>query len=275
LVRVINPFIFGGATSGFLLDDYPGAVAAYSIDALSSSTTNVVRLVRGGDLAERDFTATELTDGTLATWADGEDASINTWYDQSGSGNHLMQTSTPFRPRLAVGGVAVSEGALFISNDYMYVSTELFSSSFSVFGVGQNQSSNSVAGFWENEYPGDTGNRTIAFLDTRSSPKRHSGYLPDGTARFVDVLSANSVSTQYLHTTIADGSTMYGFRNAVSQGSVGIVSSSGANKFTIGRQLAGSLYLTGKIAEVIVYAADKTSDRAGIEANINTRHSIY
>ena len=49
-----------------LLNRYSGAAAAYSLRSLSTSTTNVVKVRRSGDDAELDFTADEVSGGTLA-----------------------------------------------------------------------------------------------------------------------------------------------------------------------------------------------------------------
>ena len=51
--------------TGILLVDYPGAAAAYSLRNLIDTTTNVVRVRRSYDNTESNFTATEITDGTL------------------------------------------------------------------------------------------------------------------------------------------------------------------------------------------------------------------
>ena len=50
---------------GLLLEDYPGASVAYSLRNLIDTTTNVVRVRRSYDNTESNFTATEITDGTL------------------------------------------------------------------------------------------------------------------------------------------------------------------------------------------------------------------
>ena len=59
---------YGRAFRG-LLNQYPGAAAAYSLRKLSSSTSNVVRVRRSLDDAEQDFTAAEVSDGTLVNFA--------------------------------------------------------------------------------------------------------------------------------------------------------------------------------------------------------------
>ena len=62
---------FGDALSprfSGLLDQYPGAAAAYSLRRLGSYAGDVVRVRRESDNNERDFTAQEVSNGTLQNW---------------------------------------------------------------------------------------------------------------------------------------------------------------------------------------------------------------
>ena len=43
----------------------------------------------------------------------------------------------------------------------------------------------------------------------------------------------------------------------------------------VGTNYNGSAYLTGKIAELIIFNTDETSNRTDIESNINSYYSIY
>ncbi len=73
-------------TSGFLLDDYPGASAAYSLRQLSSSTPVVAQLstTKTGPVL-RDFTGTEMQRRLHQRLGY---VYIRTFYDQSGNGQH-------------------------------------------------------------------------------------------------------------------------------------------------------------------------------------------
>ena len=51
-----------------LLETFTGSAAAYSLRSLSASTTNVVKVRRSSDDTEQDFTAADITDGTLLTF---------------------------------------------------------------------------------------------------------------------------------------------------------------------------------------------------------------
>ena len=94
-----------------LLDYAPGAAAAYSLRSLSNSYTGpVVTVRRSTDSAERDFTADEVSDGTLAAWCSGGDGFVKTWHDQSGEGNDASQSTAGYQPRIVDAGVLETEG---------------------------------------------------------------------------------------------------------------------------------------------------------------------
>ena len=56
----------------YILDIYGGAAAAYSLRSLSKDTIDVVRVRRSVDNAEEDFTAREITDGTMTAWVNAD-----------------------------------------------------------------------------------------------------------------------------------------------------------------------------------------------------------
>jgi hypothetical protein len=70
-------------------NDYVTGVASiFSLKAVNGFSGAVVRGKRLSDSAEQDFTATEITDGTLQTFAAGGQVNVVTGYDQSGNGNN-------------------------------------------------------------------------------------------------------------------------------------------------------------------------------------------
>ena len=97
---------------GLLLEDYPGASAAYSLRNLIDTTTNVVRVRRSSDNTEQDFTATEITDGTLTTFTGANDGFVTTWHDQSGNSNHAVQSTATNQPKLVDSGVVILDNGL-------------------------------------------------------------------------------------------------------------------------------------------------------------------
>jgi hypothetical protein len=87
-----------------LLDNYPGAVAAYSLRKLDKDYTgDAIRVRRASNNTEQDigFDANgDLDTSALATFCSGTDGFVKTWYDQSGNGNDATQTTTSAQPKI-------------------------------------------------------------------------------------------------------------------------------------------------------------------------------
>src|SRR6056300_1068244 len=105
-------WIITGDEKNGLLDIYPGAAAAYSLRNLqgrSGKDSAVVRVRRDNDDTEADFTATEVSDGSLAAWVGaGNDGFVRTWYDQSGNTNHAQQATSANQPQIISSGLLVT-----------------------------------------------------------------------------------------------------------------------------------------------------------------------
>ena len=101
----------GGGFPKALLDEYPGASAAYSLRELSAAMEGsaVVRVRRSNDNTEQDFTSAEITDGTLTTFTGANDGFVTTWYDQSGNSNNVTQATATKQPKLITNGVVELE----------------------------------------------------------------------------------------------------------------------------------------------------------------------
>ena len=139
------------ATSG-LLFDYPGASAAYSLRNLANNVTNVVRVRRSSDNTEQDFTAVEITDGTLTTFTGVNDGFVTTWYDQSGNSNNAVQATATLQPKLVTSGVVELEnGKPCVKYDptgaVKYLNFPETTNLFSVYAVGKAGSNSSIERF--------------------------------------------------------------------------------------------------------------------------------
>lgn len=69
------------SSANYLLRQYGGAAAAYSLQRLDTSTTNVVRARRSTDDAESNFTAEEVSGGSLREFALNNDADLIAFAD--------------------------------------------------------------------------------------------------------------------------------------------------------------------------------------------------
>jgi hypothetical protein len=78
------------ASSNYLLRKYGGAAAAYSLQRLDTSVDNVVRVRRSTDDTEADFTAQEVSGGSLREFALNNDADLIRFADQATAADKRM-----------------------------------------------------------------------------------------------------------------------------------------------------------------------------------------
>ena len=106
-----RPFAVGSSCS-YLLDQYSGAAAAYSLRKLDCDYAgSAIRVRRSNDNAEQDigFTANgDLDTATLKTFVGANSGYVTTWYDQAGS-NNATQTTAGNQPSIVSTGVLIRE----------------------------------------------------------------------------------------------------------------------------------------------------------------------
>jgi hypothetical protein len=262
-----------------LLNRYSGAAAAYSLRSLSSSTINVVKVRRSGDDAELDFTASEVSDGTLAAWvvAGGgtEDGFVTTWYDQSGNGNNATQATAANQPKIVSSGSLVTEnGKAAIDFDPLslqYISSTITSPSNNVcfVGVCYTTSLSGARGFME-----------IFDVANDGYELRYDGTTSEANFAINSTDLLVTSTNQFLWFANYDGSTQLNSINGSgdTQSAVESISVS-STTLKIGARLPASgnsgYYWDGKIQEAIFYPSDQSANRTGIEANINDYYNIY
>jgi len=104
---------------GGLIEQYPGAAAAYSLRALRNNTGNVVRVRRSSDDTEQDFTAAQVSDGTLVDFVNNGTSDLygeRMWFD--GVDDEITDTGSPIAD---VGSIEIQfvftdiEGVVFFS----------------------------------------------------------------------------------------------------------------------------------------------------------------
>ena len=92
--------------------DTVSADLAYSFRNLSSSYTgNVITVRESSGNTTSDFTADEVTDGTLTTFCGSADGFVTKWWDQSGNSRHATQTTAANQPQI------VTSGSLSVDSD--------------------------------------------------------------------------------------------------------------------------------------------------------------
>lgn len=278
---IINPYRFAAAGgTGFLLDDYAGASAAYSLRELTTTSWNagdVVIEARNSEGNTDTFTSAEVNDGTLVTFANlgVGSATVSKWYDQSGNGNDATQTSTSLQPLIVSGGALITDGG---ETSMFYNGTSMFMDCNVSHGAASAQSMMVV---------GNSNNLAVRSpLDGRQANDDGLGFLLLGGindfmrfhADATDVFTgATSTSTQYLWSGYYGSSTATIFRDGTQTDTAAAPSAMSANTTTykIGRAAyTAATYWGGRITEVIIYPDDQIANQAGIDGNIKTHYGI-
>lgn len=243
--------------------------AAYSLRDLSGSNPNVIEVRRSSDNAVQDFTASEITDGSLATWVGaGNNGFVRTWYDQTGA-NDATQTTVANQPLIVDAGAVVLENSLPAIDfdgvdDHLGIGTTL-TSGFHIFYLHQ---STRQAGF---EYLLYNSADQIRLYDYLFRPFVNFINYPSG-------MSNDGFGARYLWEFARDDSdNMRNYRNGSQDGFSSGVPIAGVNgaDFTIDSIGAVSNPIQGRIQEIILYNSDQSTNRTAIEANINDYYSIY
>ena len=248
-----------------LLDTYTGAAAAYSLRQLRTAYTgDAIRVRRASDNTEQDigFSAGEFDTTSLASFCSGTDGFVKTWYDQSGNTNDATQTSTSNQPKIYDGttGVTTEDGKPAI--EFITASSTDLSSGGSL-SIGTLFTVTKTSAGGRSTIVGGAGN---VFLRT------------DGTVIDLSAVSALELSGQ----TIGSYNLVYGLYNGVNSelgNRGGTVATGDAGDGSYADFHIGSKnnqnFAAGTMQEIIIYTSDESSNRTGIESNINTFYSIF
>jgi hypothetical protein len=203
---------------------------------------------------------------------------VKVWYDQA-NGNDAEQTTTGSQPKIYDSSTGIVEDGSAgnekpamqfdgVNDGYLLNTTGLDIGSLSSFMVGKLSDTD--------------GNEVMLGLGGSLDDRRwyapfasgdtfRYGYADDALA-----ITAPINANQNLHAMIA-GTTLNGVEAWLNSTSVGTATrTTGAVSFQNGiANLAQGFYANCKIQEVIVYDSDQSSNRTGIETNINDYYSIY
>jgi hypothetical protein len=250
-----------------LLDLYPGSAAAYSLRSLSSVTNNVVRVREDAGNTEQDFTAEEITDGTLEAFVGaGNNGYVVTWYDQSGNGNDVIQAIASFQNKIVSSGSIITDGgkpSIFIDQTTTLgfdipISSASTQDFFQVHKTNDNQ-------FIVLKDSTTTARYAYAAIDANTSTTLYSNY---GTpSLYVNSSAQSPANRDELYTLLSTNS-------QVLMSSIGGDSSAWTGDFIWGYYSSSNIY-NGNVQEIIFYNSDQSANRTGIEQNINNYYNIY
>ena len=284
----------------YIIDEFLGAKAAYSVRKLSSTSTYSMRVKRSSDLAETDISFDsngDLNVNEIYNFLTGVNETIRvvTWYDQSGNGKNLTQSTYLNQPIIYSGGsIFTSAGGkpsiYFVDTIPTYLNqtdtglpideTTLLSVSYynkpslsgslaTIAGYGAPSNGGSVFSF----YNGNAmifGNESLGFsnfgtyagvLNALNRNNLQLIFKPTGFGPAI--LWSTFVNNIYSQTWFTNTQTQLfntpdSFR--VGEGSANI----------------GLGYpMSGYIQELIIWDNDKTTDRINLQNNVNNYYAIY
>lgn len=251
-----------------LLNDYSGAAAAYSLRLLDNTYTGdaiVVRRASDNTTQSIGFVNNELDTATLESFCSGTNGFVTTWYDQSGNGNDATQTTSSVQPKI------VSSGSVLTLNSKPAIDPSVNSQlSFNALSLNGDFNIVNVSDFNDGAmaYGGGSGH-FVYFTTTTQVRYRLSG-----------------VTFNYTTPTMVDGDQLLMNINRSGNGlnyhhlgaDLGTINDANpVETFAIDRLFTGNGGNYGPIAnqEIIIWDSDQSSNRTGIETNINDFYSIY
>jgi hypothetical protein len=254
--------ITGSQKNKGVLDEFTGAAAAYSLRDLTFLRGGpVVRVRRSSDNNEQDFTATQVTDGTLTTFCGAGNGFVRTWYDQSGNGFHAQQATTTAQPQILLSDTNSKPTISFDGSDDLLRASAALYNQLTVFGVQRFRSTGTKIAFGYGDYRADM---QIQIWSIQQGNILVGSYAVN-TSYALRVLSRESGNSKAFNNGVQSGTTV---TTALTQ--------SATTTLVFGNRVDLAVYTDVNFSELILYpsiVSDGT--RVAIETNINSHYAIY
>jgi hypothetical protein len=275
-----------------LLDFYPNAAAAYSLRKLRAEYTgNAIRVRRASDNTEQDigFVNNVLDTSSLTSFCSGTNGFVTTWYDQSGNGYDATQTTAANQPQIVSSGSVILENSKpSIKFDgfvyYLTISNLLLEANVSIISINENGTQSNVGSLHKsiisttsNPYAAESTGYALSKKREGSNGATFAVPSLSTTEEIINISYSTNNVLELLFARSNNGSSEL-YRNNTLLGSDTYTprSSGFSNSYEIGRNVAlDSRVYMGNISEIIAYNFDQSSNRTGIESNINSFYSIY
>ena len=195
---------------------------------------------------------------------------VVTWYDQSGNGKNVTNSSAANQPRLVnAGNLEIIDGSVGVRF--------IFSSSQGLFLADTSTSYNNMSCYV-------LSNSISATVQTSSYGQGFLGgnarlFMPSGSAISYDTsgtfpITGITANTDRLYELVCGPVTTSAYSNGVQSSVTSIASLSVTNSvIRLGGNGSPIIYLNGHVKEVIAFVG--TPSRTGIESNINTFYSVW
>ncbi len=280
-VRIAVGASSGGGGTSYLLDTYGGAAAAYSLRKLSSTYSgNAIRVRRSSDNTEQNIGFNSdgtLDTATLLTFVGDGNGFVTTWYDQSGNGKNANSNVAARQPQIVNNGVIETLGGKPCFNQTGYQGFRLLESTWNPItsfntlmlvnepNVGLQTDSGAFFG-------------NIVTVDEYWT--RIVSYGLDGNAYMTYIgnggtYTGASANKNIFYVNTRGGKVYMSFDNNVER-DLGNWNASRNQVYALFYDYSnGGKYFKGKYNELIIWTGDQSSNRSGINTNINSYYSIY
>ncbi len=271
-----------------LLDDYPNAIAAYSLRKLTRSYSGpVIRVRRSSDNTETDIgfdsRGFKLDEAALLSFVGAGDGFVTRWYDQSGNGVDQASSVASQQPRIVASGTTYTSNgniALYFNGSMQMNSViNIFPTSvvgeWSSFGVIHPLVYDTVARVYLSS---DTlGNRIGQFLSTGNNinPFYRTVAFNTTPTNYQDFGPAYTF-TQAIVNAIRTTTTVEMFANTVSNGGpTGTAGTPKTGTTSLNITYAPAFRPLGYVQELIHYPLDSTSFYQNMVATMNQYYKTF
>lgn len=271
----LPPYLNPVASS--LLTDFPNASLGFSLRKLSSLYSGAcIKVRRSSDNTTQDigFVSNSLDVTSLLSFVGSNDGFIQTWYDQSGNGNNLTQSTNANQPKIVSAGSVIMKNSHptvnFISSsaDYLVLNNSVSgAATFTAYEVGARANSTSfLLGLTPNN---NATNAPYTIVCNAVS----TIYVSNATTQLF-VSDGGSTALNLL--TTLNNSSLSLWINGNSQSltvSGGVVSNT--NMSLLGSRPYNGAFTNGYVSELVFYPHNKSGNNTGIWNNINSYYTIY
>lgn len=259
------------AAAAFLLDTYTGAAAAYSTRRLASSATNLMRIREDVGDTETDIgydSNGDLDTAAIASHCGSANGYVVTWYDQSGNSNNATQSTGTSQPQIYNGTAVITENGKPIisrassSTGFSSIAVDMSGSTISMTSVSKINVNNSIMAWF--------GSTLAERLFTSTSG---SSLTDGGQAGFNSTGAELFFNGSSQGTGVTRGEAYTQFNNNQTLATwVGLTDLAAT---TLNFSQNGGFWQMHEMQEIVFWETDQSSNRTGIESDINTYFSIY
>ena len=252
-----------------LLNTYDNAEVGYSLRKINSTSTYAVTIRRSSDDATQDigFVGEDIDTAAITSFVGANSAFVTKWWDQSGNGNHLIQSTPANQPRIVNAGVietAINGKTSMVFdgvNDFFDFTSALTSAA----AITEAWVFERVLGNLRSYAVGGT---TAAYTWYQNDNRT---YFRPGTNTAAQFGSYN-VQGDFLFFSSYTSPTWTFTRNNSLVGSLTYVAAE-VPLIYFGR--LGSAYHFADQQEYVLWETDRSADKVGIQNNINAYWTVY